>query len=464
MSQPSVEKIAIIGGGFCGIMTVVNLLRKAKKPLSIFLFNSTYPDGKGIAYSTYSDKHILNVPCQNMSAFPEEPDHFLKWCSVQPGNSLAESVLAKKFLSRNLYGKYLTEIFDTELRNKPHFIHFELINEEVHELTKIENKYSITSESGNSILADKVVLATGNHPPAHPSISNTDFLNSQHYFANPWQENAVINIEPNETILIIGTGLTMVDVVLGLTEKEFKGQIISLSPNGFTILAHKIHHPQRNILDELEPPFDLTKLFKLFYKHIRQARLRGESGETVVDAVRSHTQEIWQQLSLEDKKRFMNHLRHLWGVARHRLPGEIHEQIQDLISNKKLQILAGRIIDISDSIKGAIVEVKLRGTNQLHTLKVQRIINCTGPLTDISKFNSSLYSQMLSAKLVRADEMKLGIDASADGRIIEHDGKINKTLFTLGSLLKGKLWESTAVPELRKQAVLIAELLLSEEL
>ncbi|MBK8585816.1 MAG: hypothetical protein IPN88_10470 [Bacteroidetes bacterium] len=113
-----------------------------------------------------------------------------------------------------------------------------------------------------------------------------------------------------KTILIIGTGLTMVDAVLGLTEKQFR-KIIALSPNGYNILAHKKHHPQRNILDELAPPFDLTNLFRLFYKHVRDARLRGESGETVVDAVRSHTQIIWQQLSLEDKKRFMAHVRHL---------------------------------------------------------------------------------------------------------------------------------------------------------
>jgi len=254
-----------------------------------------------------------------------------------------------------------------------------------------------------------------------------------------------------------------VDVVLGLTEKQFKGKIIALSPNGYNILAHKKHYPQRNILDELAPPFDLTNLFRLFYKHVRDARLRGESGETVVDAVRSHTQVIWQQLSLEDKKRFMVHVRHLWGVARHRLPSEIHKQIQEMIAQNNLQVLAGRIIDVTVSLNNLIAEISLRGGNKIQTLKVQRIINCTGPMTDISKFQGQLYANLLAKKIIRPDEMKLGIDATADGRIIDQVGNESKSIFTLGSLLKGKLWESTAIPELRKQAEIVAHLLLSEK-
>ncbi len=462
MNPTSVNHIVIIGGGFCGTMTAVHLLEKSEGPLSITLFNTGYPPNKGIAFHTYSEGHVLNVPCQNMSAFPKHPDHFLNWCKTRTELEISEQELAGKFLPRNLYGKYLDEIFKNALQQKSKSIHFEIIHEEVIDIERSGEQYIISSNSGKNIIANKVVLATGNHPPPHPHLPNKQFLESSRYFANPWLENAVDNTEPNETILIIGTGLTMVDVVLGLTEKQFKGKIIALSPNGFNILAHKKHHPQRNILDELEPPFDLTKLFKLFYKHVRDARLHGESGETVVDAVRSQTQIIWQQLSLEDKKRFMVHLRHLWGVARHRLPAEIHNKIQDMISGNNLQVLAGRIKAVDVSLNNLIVELSMRGTNHVQTLKVQRIINCTGPMTDISKFQSQLYSNLLAKKIIRPDEMKLGIEATAEGHIIDHEGKQSMNMFTLGSLLKGKLWESTAIPELRKQAELVAELLLKD--
>ena len=462
MTFSSGKHIVIIGGGFCGIMTAVNLLIKAESPLNITLFNYEYPEGRGIAYKTYTDNHVLNVPCQNMSAFSDQPDHFLNWCKLNSGNAVDIEELPGKFLPRNLYGNYLDSVFQESLKNKSDHVNFRMIKEEVTDIDKIGESYFITSSSGLKIESDKIVLATGNHAPSHPPLAGTEFHSNKRYFANPWKEDSISNIDSTEPILIVGTGLTMVDVVLGLEEKQFSGKIVALSPNGFNILAHKKHHPQRYILDELAPPFDLNKLFKLFYKHVREAHLRGESGETVVDAVRSQTQVIWQQLSLDDKKRFMAHLRHLWGVARHRLPGEIHVKIQSMISNKTLQVMAGRISGIDESSECLEVKIALRGSENSETIKVQRIINCTGPLTDITKFQSKLYSNLLRKKIIRPDEMKLGVDATAEGRIIDERGNESNSIFTLGSLLKGKLWESTAVPELRKQAEILAKLLLTK--
>ena len=462
MTVPSGKHIVIIGGGFCGIMTAVNLLKKADTPIEITLFNHAYPEGRGIAYKTYTDKHVLNVTCQNMSAFQDQPDHFLNWCKLNSGNNFDPEELPGKYLPRNLYGNYLDSVFKEAVKNRSDNVTFRMIKDEVVDIDKNGSTYIIKSQNGQIINADKIVLATGNHPPSHPPLSKTEFHTSKRYFANPWSEDSISNIDSDDPILIVGTGLTMVDVVLGLEERKFNGKIIALSPNGFNILSHKKHHPQRNILDELSPPFDLTTLFKLFYKHVREAHLRGESGETVVDAVRSQTQIIWQQLSLEDKKRFMAHLRHLWGVARHRLPGDIHGQIQSMIANRSLQVMAGRISDINEADGFLEVKIALRGSDKTEIVKVQRIINCTGPLTDITKFKSELYSGLLRKKFIQPDEMKLGIDATADGRIIDENGKASNSIFTLGSLLKGKLWESTAVPELRKQAELLADILLAK--
>src|SRR6185436_5126335 len=141
---------------------------------------------------------------------------------------------------------------------------------------------------------------------------------------------------------------------------NFKGKVIALSPHGYNILPHRKLPPQRYILDELSPPYDLENLFQLFYKHIREARKRGLSGETVVDAIRARTQEIWQQLTLDDKKKFMVHLRHLWGVARHRLPAYVHEEVQKLIKDEKLQVIAGRIKNITETNHGMQIKIKKR--------------------------------------------------------------------------------------------------------
>ena len=460
MSPNSPSSILIIGGGFCGVMTMVNLLKKAKSPIEITLFNASYPEGRGIAYSTYSDQHVLNVQTRNMSAFVDDPDHFLNWVKETASTNTSAEELPGTYLPRNLYGKYIDHIYQNALKSKPEHVSLRIINEEVIDLDEKENRVEVITSAGNKFSGDKALLATGNHLPGNPPIENKDFFKSRRYFANPWHAASVSNTEGNSPILIIGTGLTMVDVVLGLRENNFSGKIIALSPKGFSILAHKKHHQQRYILDELSPPYTLTSLYKLFYKHVRNAHRRGESGETVVDAVRSKTQEIWQQLSLEDKKSFMSHVRHLWGVARHRLPGDIHAFIQSLIKDEKLEVLAGRIQNIVENDGEVHVTVKPKSGNDVKELRVSRVINCTGPQTDITRFNSPLYQSALKKNIVSPDEMRLGIHASPEGAIHSGKSSLNGKIFTIGTLLKGQLWESTAVPELRVQADRMAEMLL----
>jgi uncharacterized NAD(P)/FAD-binding protein YdhS len=183
-----------------------------------------------------------------------------------------------------------------------------------------------------------------------------------------------------------------------------------------------------------------------------------------VDALRSKTQEIWQHLPFDDKKMFLSHLRHLWGVARHRLPAHIHSEIQDLIRHKKLKIKAGKIINITGRENdGFSVRLRRRKDQSDVTLEVSRIINCTGPQTDIRKFESQLYKNLLKKGMVAPDELYLGLSATPDGRIIDAHGHVSPTIYTLGSLLKGILWETTAVPELRNQAKRTSEIILQME-
>src|SRR5271169_1627662 len=75
----SVKTVAIIGGGFCGTLTAVNLARSTTEPLRITLINNQYPLGRGIAYGTRRPEHLLNVVARNMSAFPDLPSHFVDW-------------------------------------------------------------------------------------------------------------------------------------------------------------------------------------------------------------------------------------------------------------------------------------------------------------------------------------------------------------------------------------------------
>ncbi len=462
MNVETTFSTVIIGGGFCGVMTVVNLINRADENISITLINKGYPIARGIAYKTYSDLHLLNVETRNMSAFHDQPDHFLKWCLNQKNIGFNKDELPFTYLPRNMFGRYLDEIFQEKINNLPKNISLHIIDDEATGIEKQNHRFIVSTTSGKNIVADKILLATGNYEPSPPVLTNSTLLHNKNYYSNPWSEKTVLGLQNDQTTLIVGTGLTMVDVLLGLREKNFNGKIIALSPHGYNILPHRKLPPQQYILDELSPPYDLENLFRLFYKHIREARKRGLSGETVVDAIRARTQEIWQLLSLNDKKKFMTHLRHLWGVARHRLPAYVHQEIQQMIKEEKLNVIAGRIRNITECENGFEIKIRKRKDQSEQLLKVARIINCTGPETDIRKQKSSLFSSLLNKGIIRPDVMNLGIDATTEGHIIDENNIVSNQIFAIGSLLKGKLWESTAIPELRVQAFKVAKLILKD--
>lgn len=455
--------IAIIGGGFCGSLTLIQLAKQSHIPLNIILINKGNPHSKGIAYSTYNQKHVLNVPAAKMSAFPDDPDNFINWIKSKPEyKKFVNEDLNDSFLPRVIYGHYLEELFNETINNLSGNVTVNLIDDEAVDIIPSETKTEIILKNNKSVKADKVVLALGNFLPDNPNIKDNSFYNSNKYFSNPWAKESVQGADKDESILIIGTGLTMVDNVLSLLEQGFTGKIYALSTNGYFPLSHKKRKPYTAILEELHPPYKMTELYRIFRKHIKYVLSNGITGEAVVDAVRPKTQEIWLSLSYEDKVKFMTHIRHLWGVARHRLPKEIFDQMQDLIKEGRLEIIGGRLRDLKEDDGKVNVIFKEKKTQQKREINVHRIINCTGPKTDLNKIDNPLIKNLLAKGFITTDEMKLGINALPDGTIIQRDHSISTQLFTLGSLLKGILWESTAVPELRMQAKYLAAELINQ--
>ncbi len=457
MQTGNPHSVAIIGGGLCGVLSLLQLEKQSSRKLKVSIFNKELPLFRGRAYQTYSEKHLLNVAARNMSVFPDSPGHFSDWAKRQKNYAAIEKkILDFSYLPRNLYGKYLDEILEDFYQFKREDLNTEIFEKEVVSLKKEQGMFKIGCSDGSFRYAKKVILASGNQLPRSPLPDSHSFNSSSLYIGNPWTEKGISGLSGNEPVLIIGTGLTMVDVVLGLLEKNFRGRILAISPKGFHILPHRPYHPYTGILEEIRKPYDLANLFSLFRKHVRLARLENKSGETVVDAIRPATQEIWQHLSLRDKKSFMSHVRHLWGVARHRLPSDIHLTINQLMAEGMLEIHAGRIKDIREENGLATVSVRMRGESESKDFKVQRVINCTGPEADPERFDSELFRQLLREGILAVDEMRLGVRADSSYNAISSEGEVDPDLYVIGSLLRGTLWESTAVPELRVQAYAIA--------
>lgn len=455
------KTIGIIGAGFTGTMTAIQLIEKSSAALKIVLINERESLNKGIAYNPYSEKHILNVITGKMSAYSDKPDHFLDWIMARPDFlEKDKTLIANSFLPRKIYGEYLCEIWQQALKTAAEKkITVEVIDSFVIDLDTSDTGVSLWLDNDATFSVDECIIASGSNIPRNPVIKNKTFYQSKNYFQNPWKIESVKDTKKNTAVLIIGNGLTMVDTVLGLLEQGFKGEIFSISPNGFNILPHR-HNGLKytKLTEELSEGLHLFELVKLVNKHIRMVREYGVSAEPIIDSLRPHTQKIWRSFSEKDKELFMFRLRHLWGVARHRIPLHSYDKIQQLRFDGKLHINSGKIIDMNETEKGIQIDYFDKKEHARKNIQVSRVINCTGPETDFLNLDKSFLKNCVLKGILVQDNLKLGISTNIDTfQVIDAKGELHRNLFTLGSSLKGELWESTAVNELRGQADKLAE-------
>ncbi len=452
------KRIGIIGGGFTGMMTAVHLIEKSVA-CEVTIFNDEETFTRGIAYNPYSDQHLLNVITSKMSAYPAHPDHFLDWVMEQPDFRGKDSkLIANDFMPRSLYGKYLTAIWNNTLRNADGQCIVRNIGSQVADLDVNESSVTLMLENGTHMEFDYCVITSGNNVPRNPRIKSPKFYESPNYFQNPWKEESVLELT-EKPVLIVGNGLTMVDTVLSLIEQGFKGDIHSISPNGFNILPHRhIGMKYTKLGEEITERMTLLELVSLANKHIKIAGEDGITAEPVIDSFRPYTQKLWQNFTQREKSVFMARLRHLWGTARHRIPMHSFEKLRQLQSNGQLHIHSGSLIDINEIAEGITVEYHDRKDGCAKTMTVGRIINCTGPESDFAKLEGGFLKNCVQNNILKQDALKLGVvtDVTSFG-IIGPDNVPYTNLFTIGSNLRGELWESTAVHDLREQAQKLAE-------
>lgn len=457
-------EIAIIGAGFSGLMTTYHLLRHTTVPITIHLINGKDTFAKGAAYTTPTYKHLLNVPTSRMSALPEDPDHFLHWAGRQAMyRDLSREVLARTFLPRKTYGAYIFELWEQGLRSKRPDSKVDIIHDSAVDIEHNGKAYTVHFKDHAPVHADQVVLATGHEAPANPKISNMAFYDSPSYVRNPWLTDVTKHIKQGQDILILGNGLTMVDIVLTIMESGYTGRIHSLSPSGFAVLPHRhnyIDYP--DLVKELKEPYRLEDVYKAVYAHFRKLHKVGISIEPVVDSLRPITQQIWQSWTPEEKKTFVRDLSSLWGKVRHRIAPHLYSYIQGLRVKGRLIPHKGRAIDITEGSDGITARYLSKRTHTEQTIHAGLVINCTGPNTDISRSEDILQQALQAKGLIRPDSLRLGMDVTDHWTLLDADGKENPTLHTLGNNLRGLLWESIAIPELKGQTATLAKRILEQ--
>ncbi|NCD70565.1 FAD/NAD(P)-binding protein [Mucilaginibacter agri] len=451
--------IAIIGGGFCGTMTAVHLMKRVTNPLQIIIINTHFPLIKGIAYSTNYNGHLLNVPVESISALPEQSDHFLNWIQLQDDfKSIPLQTLKDTFAPRKVFARYLNTIWKEALTSKHQQVGLQLIEDEVTNVTRDGEVLNLELQNSAPIVADYVVLATGNAIPRNPPLADLSFYNSNLYYKNPWNDVCLQDLRSERDVLIIGNSLTMIDAVISLLENGFSKNIYTVSPHGFAIMPdYPVPPYDMDILEDISQPYRLYDLVNTINKHMKRSKRLGISPIAVVNSLRHKLQDIWIGFSLEDKQRFLKRISPLWNAWRHRTPAAMYQKISNLINSGKLIPLTGRMRSAID--KGGYAEViiadKKAGTEKF--LEVERVINCTGSQIDV-RLPGTLLNNMHNNGLITADPLNIALNVDIDTcNVIDARGEKVPNIFTLGNNLKGMIWETTGIPEMRVQAVNVAD-------
>jgi uncharacterized NAD(P)/FAD-binding protein YdhS len=452
--------VAIIGGGFSGCLVAVHLLRFARQPLRILMIERDDVPGRGVAYRDQPECHLLNVRAEAMSAFPDQPDHFLDW--MNSSYSPCHPVGTHDFVPRRIYGVYIQWLLRTAVSDARRGVTLATRSDEAIAIKSSRHRWSIRLRSGGQVTADQVVLAIGNPGPANPPIADATFYSSRRYLANAWSTTGIYDVNRDENLLLIGSGLTTLDWLAALKNRNHRGSITVVSRRGLPPLPHAPTPAYTLSFDPLALPPRVSVLFKRLREEVRRAEAKGSNWRAVIDGLRPSTQALWQSWPDAEQRRFLRHARPFWEIHRHRAPSRLMDTMREMLASSQMKSIAGRLLDLHETETGVNVQIQRRLENDVAGCEVQRIINCTGPESNYRRLNHPLIASLKEQGLIHPDPLGLGVLTNASGALLDEDNQASATLFTLGPPRKGQLWETTAVPEIRVQAQALARLLLQE--
>jgi uncharacterized NAD(P)/FAD-binding protein YdhS len=437
-------RFAIVGGGATGILAAAHLTRRldpANDEVVVIEPGETL--GRGVAYATDDPRHLLNVRVANMSAFADEPDHLYAWLRARRG---ADATSPFSFISRGLYGDYVADLAEQTLSNG-------VVRRERARCLDIEERVDdvrLTLSTGESLAAGVAILATGHDPK--PTLGGLPA-------EQPWSAGALEGLSPDAPILILGSGLTMVDMALSLERRGQRGPIVVLSRRGLLSTAHRPAPPR--VVNASEIPFgaELSQLLAWLRRLAARFTTEGADWRSAVDALRPHTQQLWGAMSLEQRRRFLRHARVYWDVHRHRMAPEIEAAFRALVDSGRLMLVAGRIVVARRNGEDVEVEILRRGDGAAERRRFARIVDCTGLCEQPLKSANPLLRALLARGAARPDALGIGFDVAPDLGLVGADGAVSRRIKAIGPLARAAFWECIAIPDIRLQCAALADAL-----
>ena len=434
--------VVIVGGGATGIITALCILRNADAHDQVTLIDSTTNLGAGVAYSTTDEALLLNVRALQMSAHADQPNHFVEWLTTHKNQPDGEA-----FVPRAWYARYLQDSLAVAVGQSK--AHYTCIATTVSDIDPTNR--SVICADSHQFNADHIILALGHAPIANP-LARWASVPQRVVSGYDWH-TITTQISPTDDIIIIGSGLTMVDTIVALQHRGHQGTITAISRHGHVPQTHVPRQSYPSVITSAHYGWSVRDLLHLVRTEVTKAQAAGIPWQAVIDSLRPHNQQIWMHWSLHEKRRFLRHVRAHWDIYRHRIAPEIAAVIA---ATPQLTITAGRIVDYHEHGATVSLTIQPRHATSTSTLTTAAVINCTGPLSDYAVIKNPLVVTLRQRGILAADDIRLGIAVDAQGHLCDQNQQVIPWLWTLGPPRKGYAWECIAIPDIRNQAVTLA--------
>jgi uncharacterized NAD(P)/FAD-binding protein YdhS len=455
MKEPS-HHVAVIGGGATGAALTIQLVRHLPAGSRVVLLGSPREIGRGVAYGTSLPAHLLNVRAGRMSVIHDDPAHFTRWL-IRKGIGGSEEEVAESYIPRATYGDYVLDTLKQAIAHGAGRVQVEVVESTATEIVERDGVYTVRAAHGIRYSARAMALCLGHGQPEFPLPAETiDPDARDRMIADAWTDRRLGRIGRDDRVLIVGTGLTMVDQLLALDARGHRGPITAVSRRGFLPAGHC---PRRTDPFLIALPDSLRSIRELFRQVVAAARdedAAGRDWRAVIDGLRPVTQDLWRRLDHAERRRFCRHVECIWSVVRHRMAPSIANRVATAQSSGRLEVRSGRIVAVKHARNGVIVGLQARGGRTVELASFDWLLNCSGvgrvPVSAVEPPLGPLVSQ----GHIRADRLGRGIDITPAGEAIARSGRPSKGLFGLGPLGAGSLMEITAMPDIRAQCADVA--------
>jgi uncharacterized NAD(P)/FAD-binding protein YdhS len=454
-------RVAIVGGGFSGAVTAMHLARLSTIPLAIDVIEPRATLGGGVAYSAVDPTHRINVPASRMTVFADDPTQFDRWLRARDDLQRDPAAVwqdGSAFPQRGLFGRYIAELVAEAGSGRPDvtILHHRTTAEDI---AATEAGYKVRLRDGGTLHADLAVLAVSHPPPAVPGPLRGVQAAGAVVVDNPWRPGAMDAIAPDAGVLIVGTGLTMADVVSTLDRRGHRGPITVVSRRGLLSRGHAFGEiGKRNWFETCPPIHTALGLCQAVRAQVRAAALEGQPWQAVFDDIRANASRVWTCLDLAERRRLLRHLRPFWDVHRFRIAPQAEQTIARLRAGGTFRSIAASLLGgIWD---GQTLRVLLhpRGTQAAHTMEieVEAVIVTTGPAHDGAVASNPALASLALAGRIRLDAVGLGLDVDADNHAIGADEVARPTLLVAGPLARGQVGELMGLPQVSDHARRVA--------